>query len=108
VVVLKGAVRFNDDTTAREAQFVLFGREGGEIRLEADTDASVLILSGEPIEEPVGDTRPLRDEHPRRNPAGDDRLPDRKVRRDPRLSHSLCLPARTDRQAGRPDDRAQT
>jgi redox-sensitive bicupin YhaK (pirin superfamily) len=53
VVVLKGAVRFNDDTTAREAQFVLFGREGGEIRLEADTDASVLILSGEPIEEPV-------------------------------------------------------
>lgn len=53
VVVLKGAVRVNDDAIAHEAQFVLLDRQGGEIKLEANSDASVLILSGEPIDEPV-------------------------------------------------------
>ncbi|MCC6789853.1 MAG: pirin family protein, partial [Hyphomonadaceae bacterium] len=28
-------------------------REGGAIELEAESDAKVLVLSGEPIEEPV-------------------------------------------------------
>lgn len=53
VVVLKGTVRFNDSTTAGEAQFVLFGRDGGGITLDASSDASLLVLSGEPIDEPV-------------------------------------------------------
>jgi redox-sensitive bicupin YhaK (pirin superfamily) len=53
VVVLKGTVQVNDDAVAREAQFVLLDAEGGEIKLEANNDASLLILSGEPIDEPV-------------------------------------------------------
>jgi redox-sensitive bicupin YhaK (pirin superfamily) len=53
VVVLKGTVQVNGDAIAREAQFVLLDRRGGEITLEANSDASLLILSGEPIEEPV-------------------------------------------------------
>ena len=36
---------------AREAQFVLLDRAGGEISLQANADASLLILSGEPINE---------------------------------------------------------
>ena len=32
---------------------VLLDRQGGDIRLEANSEASVLILSGEPIDEPV-------------------------------------------------------
>jgi hypothetical protein len=53
VVVLKGTVQVNGDAIAREAQFVLLDRKGGEIALEANGDASLLILSGEPIDEPV-------------------------------------------------------
>ena len=53
VVALKGAVKVNGDAVAREAQFVLLDRKGGDITLEADGDASLLILSGEPIDEPV-------------------------------------------------------
>jgi redox-sensitive bicupin YhaK (pirin superfamily) len=53
VVVLKGAVQVNGDAIGREGQLVLLDRKGGEITLEADGDASLLILSGEPIDEPV-------------------------------------------------------
>jgi quercetin 2,3-dioxygenase len=53
VVLLKGTVQVNGDAIAREAQFVLLDRRGGGITLEANSDASLLILSGEPIEEPV-------------------------------------------------------
>jgi redox-sensitive bicupin YhaK (pirin superfamily) len=53
VVVLKGSLQVNGDTSAHEAQFVLLDRNGGEIKLEASSDASFLILSGEPIDEPV-------------------------------------------------------
>lgn len=53
VVVLKGTVQVNGDAIAREAQCVLLDRNGGEITVEANGDASLLILSGEPIDEPV-------------------------------------------------------
>jgi redox-sensitive bicupin YhaK (pirin superfamily) len=53
VVVLKGTVLVNGGEIAREAQFALLDRSSGEVRLEANGEASVLVLSGEPIEEPV-------------------------------------------------------
>jgi redox-sensitive bicupin YhaK (pirin superfamily) len=53
LVVLQGAVMVNDSEIAREAQLVLLDRAGTEFTLEANTDATVLVLSGEPIEEPV-------------------------------------------------------
>ena len=43
----------NGGDVAREAQFVLLDRNGGGVTLEANSDASMLILSGEPIDEPV-------------------------------------------------------
>ncbi|EAQ37312.1 pirin [Nitrobacter sp. Nb-311A] len=53
VVVLKGTVLVNGSEIAGEAQFALLDRSGGEVTIEANGDASVLILSGAPIDEPV-------------------------------------------------------
>jgi quercetin 2,3-dioxygenase len=52
-VVLNGTVLVNDAQIAREAQLVLFDRDSDAITLEANSDATVLVLSGEPINEPV-------------------------------------------------------
>jgi redox-sensitive bicupin YhaK (pirin superfamily) len=53
LVVLRGSVRINGRQPAREAQMVLFHREGTHFTIDADSDAVVLLLAGEPIDEPV-------------------------------------------------------
>lgn len=53
LVVLRGEVRVNGEQGAGAAQLVLFERDGDEVLLEATQDASVLLLSGEPIDEPI-------------------------------------------------------
>ena len=53
LVVLRGTVLVNGKDVVRDAQLVRFERQGSEITLEANTDATVLVLSGEPIDEPV-------------------------------------------------------
>lgn len=55
LIVLHGTVLVNGSEVAREAQMVLFDRSGSgtEINIEANTDATVLILGGEPIDEPL-------------------------------------------------------
>ena len=53
IVTLDGTVEFNGETVARAQTVATFARTGGEIRVEANSDAKLLVLSGEPIEEPV-------------------------------------------------------
>lgn len=53
LVVLKGTVQVNGGERAREGQLVLFERDGEQISLESNADAMVLLLSGEPIDEPI-------------------------------------------------------
>lgn len=53
LIVLRGTVLVNGSEVAREAQMVLFDRAGSEVSIKANSDAAILLLSGEPINEPV-------------------------------------------------------
>ncbi len=53
VLVLKGTLEIDGREIVREAQTVILGREGGGVTIEANADARLLILTGEPIDEPV-------------------------------------------------------
>jgi hypothetical protein len=53
LVVLRGTVHVNDAEIAREAQMVLFDRAETDVVIKADNEATVLVLSGVPIDEPV-------------------------------------------------------
>jgi redox-sensitive bicupin YhaK (pirin superfamily) len=53
LVVLHGTVMVNGETVAREAQMVQLDRDGSDIAIEANTDATLLVLCGEPIDEPI-------------------------------------------------------
>ncbi len=53
LVVLRGRVRVNERETAREAQMVLLDAAGTGVAVEATADATLLLLAGDPIDEPV-------------------------------------------------------
>ncbi len=53
LVVLRGTVEVNGSAVAREAQMVLLDRAGTDVLIEANTEATMLLLGGEPIDEPV-------------------------------------------------------
>lgn len=54
VLILKGQIEINEDSVYKENDFVLFNNEDGKIVLESSTENSlVLVLSGEPINEPI-------------------------------------------------------
>ncbi len=53
LVVLGGTVLVNGEAVAREAQLVQFQRDGDALEIEANSEAKLLFLGGEPIEEPV-------------------------------------------------------
>ncbi|WP_152394454.1 pirin family protein [Paenibacillus guangzhouensis] len=54
VLVLRGQVRINGESDAVSSDLVLFKNEPGEMLIEALTeDALVIVLSGEPIDEPI-------------------------------------------------------
>ena len=57
LVVLHGTVQINGEHLAREGQLVRFARDGDEVvieaKAEAEGDATLLWMAGEPIDEPV-------------------------------------------------------
>ena len=51
--VLKGSVRVNGADTVASPALVILDRDGSQAKLQAMEDASVLVLNGEPLNEPV-------------------------------------------------------
>jgi quercetin 2,3-dioxygenase len=59
MLVIEGEVRVNESKTAPDDNFILFGHDGEEIVLEALKNSVILILSGDPINEPVASYGPF-------------------------------------------------
>ena len=59
LIVLRGTVQANGAQVAREMQMVLFDRVGDTISVQANSDAVLLLLSGEPIDEPIAGYGPF-------------------------------------------------
>lgn len=59
IALLRGALRVNGTHDAGAAQAVQFDRAGDEVRLEANEDATFLVLTGEPIDEPIAGYGPF-------------------------------------------------
>jgi quercetin 2,3-dioxygenase len=51
--VLQGEVAINGSGPVKEAELARFDKAGDRITVEAKSDATLLVLSGEPINEPV-------------------------------------------------------
>jgi quercetin 2,3-dioxygenase len=53
IVALSGRLEIGGSQPASEAEMVLLSREGADTRIGADVDSIALVLTGEPIDEPV-------------------------------------------------------
>ena len=52
-LALKGEVVVNGEQEAGEGALVIFAREGDRIAIKAKSDTTLLVMSGEPINEPI-------------------------------------------------------
>jgi hypothetical protein len=59
LLVIEGEIRVNDSKIAGENNFVLFGHDGEDVEIEAIKESIVLVLSGEPINEPIASYGPF-------------------------------------------------
>lgn len=53
IAVMQGNIMVNDEQQVWSGQMVLMGRTGTDIRVASNNEALLLVLSGEPISEPV-------------------------------------------------------
>jgi redox-sensitive bicupin YhaK (pirin superfamily) len=58
-LIIEGEVKVNDSDIASEDNFIFFKHEGETIAVEALRDSVILILSGEPINEPISSYGPF-------------------------------------------------
>lgn len=59
LLVVEGEIKVNDTETVALDHFLLFENKGEEFVIEASEDAVVLVLSGEPINEPIAAQGPF-------------------------------------------------
>lgn len=53
LVVLSGGLTVGDAQTVGEAEMLLLDRKGTQVAVHADADTKLLVLTGEPIDEPI-------------------------------------------------------
>ena len=53
IVIMDGNLMVNDEQQVRSGQMVILGRSGTDVKIESNNDAHILVLSGEPIAEPI-------------------------------------------------------
>lgn len=53
IFVLQGRVSANGSSSASEAELIVLKREGSHVTIEAEEESRLLIMSGEPIAEPI-------------------------------------------------------
>ena len=53
LVVLEGEIKVNGEGSAREGQLVVLSQKGETLHLAAETHAKVLLMAGEPLQEPI-------------------------------------------------------
>ncbi len=53
IVIMDGNLLLNDTEQVRSRQMVVLGRSGTDVKIESNNEAHILILSGEPIAEPI-------------------------------------------------------
>jgi redox-sensitive bicupin YhaK (pirin superfamily) len=53
IVVMEGNLMINDEQQVRIGQMVILGRTGTDVKVESNNVAHILVLSGEPIAEPI-------------------------------------------------------
>ena len=59
MLVIEGEVIVNESKNVTENHFVFFGHDGEDIVIEASDNSIVLMLSGEPIREPIASYGPF-------------------------------------------------
>jgi hypothetical protein len=57
--VLKGELAVNGSESAAERELVVFQRNGHEVEIEAKSDATVFVMNGRPIDEPISGYGPF-------------------------------------------------
>lgn len=59
LIVIEGKIRINDNETADTDRFILLANDGEIFSVEAEEDSVVLIMSGEPLNEPIAARGPF-------------------------------------------------